>query len=169
MKTVITSKSLDSFIGKIIVEQFQDYAKLKKLSDEDTVLYFGFPKFHGYEDVTPSPDLILLSKQHGILAIRFYQHQEIAAAQLNFELIEDELEELHSLIFSKLYESKHLRLRKKRNQSLKFELGVYAFAGLPEIPEDNEDMMFNCFENIVSYLEGEAIVRRQLAWPIGVN
>ena len=82
-------------------------------------LYFGFPKFVGYEEESLEPDLLILSPKHGICIIRFTNED------LSSDQIEEITDELFSLIFSKLTESKILR---ERRGSIKIPLETYIFA-----------------------------------------
>ena len=54
MKTVITSTEFsESPLAKLVINHIQELANIRQYSDEDAVVYFGFPKFYGYEDVSP--------------------------------------------------------------------------------------------------------------------
>lgn len=85
----------------------------------NTSLYFGFPRFIGYEDNSIEPDLLILSQKHGICIIRF-THEELGSEEIN-----EITDELYSLIFSKLTESKILR---EKRGAIKIPLEAYIFA-----------------------------------------
>lgn len=87
---------------------------------EECSIYFGFPKFIGYEDDTLEPDLLILSPNHGILIIRF---THLALSQTKINEITDEL---YGLLFSKLNESKRLRAERGR---INIPLEAYIFSG----------------------------------------
>lgn len=149
MKTVITSNSLnENPIAKRVITFVQEKANEYGWSDNDAVLYFGFPRFYGYESVRESQDLLLLSKQQGILLIRFVDNLQ----DISPDAAEDELDEFHSLIFSKLYESKLLRLKKKRSQQLKFNLEPYYYYEHGVVSEDLTELVLSDFADIDSQL-----------------
>lgn len=114
METVITSKLFESLpLAKLVVEHLK--ANSEELGLDQAIVYFGFPKFYGYEsDVMKTSDLVILSEQHGILALRFSQFDNTTSS----DQIDEEWDEFRSLIFSNLYESKLLRNKKKRTQEL---------------------------------------------------
>lgn len=161
MKTVITSSEYTSsaFIKRVIAH-FNSIATQHDYLDTDAVVYFGFPKFHGYEEVSVSPDLLFLSRYHGILILKMYDNH----VGVDSEIIEDELEEVHSLLFSKLYESKPLRYRKKRVQRLKFPLEVFGFTEIKELGEDFKEVLLNCNEDIDHELK-----KMMLETPLSVD
>lgn len=145
MKTVITSNSLtENLPAKRVINHIQELAQKKSWTDEDAVLYFGFPRFYGYEEIQLSQDLLLLSREYGILLIRFVDD----LSDMGEAIIEDDLEEFHSLIFSKLYESKLLRIKKKRSQQLKFNLEAYFYYDDQDIGDQFEDLILNNFADI---------------------
>jgi superfamily I DNA and RNA helicase len=150
MKTVITSSEHINAFVKRVLGYFNEMASKNSYSDTDAVVYFGFPKFHGYEDVSISPDLLFLSRYHGILILKLYDNH----SDIDSEVIEDELEEVHSLLFSKLYESKPLRYRKKRVQNLKFPLEVFGFTDIKDLGEGFKEILLNCNEDINQELSG---------------
>jgi len=71
METVITSKHFESEpLAKLVVGHLK--ANSKALGLGQAIVYFGFPKFYGYEsDVAKTSDLVILSEVHGVLALRF--------------------------------------------------------------------------------------------------
>lgn len=154
MKTVITSSSLSQNLpAKRVINHIQEMAQRKSWTDEDAVLYFGFPRFYGYEEIQLSQDLLLLSKEYGILLIRFVND----ISDMDEDIIEDDLEEFHSLIFSKLYESKLLRIKKKRSQQLKFNLEAYFYYDDQDIGDKFEELILNNFADIDEQLEEMAL------------
>jgi len=86
--------------------------------EDTTSLYFGFPKFIGYEEESFEPDLLILSPKHGICIIRF-TNEILSSTQ-----IEETTNELYSLMFGKLNESKILR---EGRATLKIPLEAYIF------------------------------------------
>ena len=141
MKKIIASNIISQYPEvDFIIQQLDDNSDDYHLLD-DAILYFGFPKFSGYEEDGVEPDLLLLSPLHGILVIRFYKKS------LSEQEIEDITEELYSLLFSKLNESK--KLRKKRGEIIiPIETYVYFQDG-----ETNSDYIVNSIESIKEKLE----------------
>lgn len=127
-----------------IIQQLSDNSLNYNFSDE-TSLYFGFPKFVGYEENGIEPDLLILSPLHGILVIRFYKNDA------SEEKIEEVTEELYSLLFSKLSESKRLRVTRRE---IKIPIEAYVY-----IENSSIDSEF-----IVSSVEaiGEKLDRQKL-------
>jgi superfamily I DNA and RNA helicase len=150
MKTVITSSSLsENPQAKRVIQHFQSIATNNSWLDEDAVLYFGFPRFCGYEEVKLSNDLLFLSKQHGILLLRFIDNVH----EMELNEVEDDLDEFHSLVFSKLYESKLLRVKQKRSQKLKFNLEAYFYHEQEIVEDDLRELILNNFACIDEQLD----------------
>ncbi|MCG9665815.1 ATP-binding domain-containing protein [Vibrio mediterranei] len=145
MQTVITSKRFeDERLAKLVVETLYDQSA--NLNLEDAVLYFGFPKFYGYESETlKASDLILLSKRHGVLALRFTHVDKNSDA----EDMEDEWDQFRSLIFSNLYDSRVLRRKKKRSQELCIPFDAYFYVDSDvEICGDDEDLFISSIDSL---------------------
>jgi len=144
MRTVITSKTLErNHLARMVVDFFVEAAKKYDWGDNDAVLYYGFPKFHGYEDHTPCPDLLFLSKRHGMLALRLVDENCEDGDEL-----ENALDEIHSLIFTKLFESRLLRSGKRRSKEIKLPLEAYAFWNNDVVGESFQDILLTCNDDI---------------------
>lgn len=87
--------------------------------DDESSIYFGFPKFVGYEEENLEPDLLILSKSHGVFVIRFTNQI------FSQKIMEDIVDELYGLLFSKLNESKRLRLSRGK---IKIPLESYIYS-----------------------------------------
>ena len=97
MRTVITSKTFErNHLARQVIDFFVEAAKRFNWGEEDAVLYYGFPKFHGYEEYTPCPEILFLSKNHGMLALKIVNEGDS-------DDLEADLDEIHSLIFTKLF------------------------------------------------------------------
>lgn len=117
--------------------------------DTDTSIYFGFPKFIGYEEINLEPDLLILSKSHGIFVIRFTK--EI----LSKGKIEEISEELFSLLFSKLNESKRLRLTRGQ---IKIPIGAYIYSDKSNV---ESEYLINSIEVLAEKLN-EQIISKEI-------
>ena len=107
MEQVISSALFEKFPeAKMIIDEL--VSKEAELKLTDSVLYFGFPKFYGYEEVDNVPDLLLLSKSHGLFVLRFDNESPLKF----LSLVENQIDDLYSLIFSRLNESRALRARR---------------------------------------------------------
>ncbi|OEE76717.1 DEAD/DEAH box helicase [Vibrio genomosp. F6] len=145
MQTVITSNKFeDERLAKLVVEALREQST--RLNLDDSVLYFGFPKFYGYEsDSIKSSDLILLSKNHGVLALRFSKVDQNTDA----EDMEEEWDEFRSLIFTNLYDSKMLRKKKKRAQELCIPFDAFFYIDSENsICEDDEDLFISSVDDL---------------------
>jgi len=159
METVITSKHFESIpLAKLVVEHLK--ANSDALGLEKAIVYFGFPKFYGYEsDVIKTSDLIILSELHGILALRFSKFDNTISSNK----IDEEWDEFRSLIFSNLYESKLLRTKKKRAQELIIGFDAYFYAESIENHGCDTDLFLTSVSELVDTLN---IMRGDLAEPL---
>ena len=138
MRTVITSKTFErNHLARQVIDFFVEAAKRFNWGEEDAVLYYGFPKFHGYEEYTPCPEILFLSKNHGMLALKIVNEGDS-------DDLEADLDEIHSLIFTKLFESRVLRSGKRRTKEIRLPLEVFGF------DEDDTfgDVILTCAEDI---------------------
>ena len=138
MNKVIASNVLNEYpIASSIINELVDNPIAYNLTDQST-LYFGFPKFVGYEEGTEEPDLVILSPRHGVLILRFTLENN-----LTVDSVEEISDELFGLIFSKLNESKILR---KKRKELQLPVETYVFS-----ENDNNiksEYLCNSFEDI---------------------
>jgi hypothetical protein len=65
---ITTDRILSDPVGRWLVNHLQSNAE--PLGIDDGALYYDFPTYSDYETVAHKPDALLLSPQHGILAIR---------------------------------------------------------------------------------------------------
>ena len=147
MQTVVTSKKFeDELLAKFIVENLDERQNSLGLEDDLAVLYFGFPKFYGYEDIqSSSADLILLSKHHGVLALRFPKINQDSDA----EDMEDEWDEFRSLIFTNLYDSKLLRSKNKRSQELNIPFDAFYYIDSSyEVEGEYSELFLSSFDEL---------------------
>jgi superfamily I DNA and RNA helicase len=71
-------------------------------------LYYDFPTYADYESVTHKPDALLLSKRHGIVAIRFVTSNDAGSLD-KLEEIDESLGQFCSILIGRLLKSRQLR------------------------------------------------------------
>ncbi|MCH4303316.1 MULTISPECIES: DEAD/DEAH box helicase [Enterobacter cloacae complex] len=159
METVITSKHFESVpLAKLVVGHLK--SNCEALGLEKAIVYFGFPKFYGYEsDVMKTSDLVILSEQHGILALRF----SIFNNSTSSNKIDLEWDEFRSLIFSNLYESRLLRAKKKRTQELTIGFDAYFYAESIEDLDCDSDLFITSITELTDTLN---IMKEDLSEPL---
>ncbi|ELH6326194.1 hypothetical protein Q9X92_000621, partial [Vibrio cholerae] len=159
METVITSKHFESVpLAKLVVDHLKANSEALRL--EQAIVYFGFPKFYGYEsDLMKTSDLVILSQQHGVLALRFSEFDGTVSSGK----IDEEWDEYRSLIFSNLYESKLLRTKKKRTQELSIGFDAFFYTESIAGLDCDEDLFITSITELTDTL---AIMREELGAPI---
>lgn len=143
MHKVIASNIINSFPEANSIIEFLISNSDEYNLDDNSFIYFGFPKFIGYEEESLEPDLLLLSPKHGILVIRF------SKVVLSEKEVEDNTEELYSLLFSKLNES---RLLRQGRGNIKINLETYIY-----MPSNNKniDYVVTCVDDIINKLKNQ--------------
>ncbi len=82
-----------------------------QLSLTESNLYFDFPIFKDFDGDILISQLLVVSKTHGILSISFDSSKSIMELKIREGLL-NEIEQLHSIIFSRLLRNKNLRKSK---------------------------------------------------------
>lgn len=148
MRKIIASSMINQYPEvDFIIQQLSDNSLNYNFSDE-TSLYFGFPKFVGYEENGIEPDLLILSPLHGILVIRFYKNDA------SEEKIEEVTEELYSLLFSKLSESKRLRVTRRE---IKIPIEAYVYIENSSI---DSEFIVSSVEAIGEKLDQQSLMKK---------
>lgn len=111
-----------------------------KLTDSN--LYYDFPIFKDFDGDILISQLLVVSKNHGILAISFDNSENIDILKKQENLISD-IEQLHSIIFSRLLRNKNLRQSKT---ALIFPITSFIFNS--NLQEDNEIDEIPCISNL---------------------
>ena len=79
MKKIIASNLLNNYpAASAIIEELTQNSETYGLTDTAT-LYFGFPRFVGYEEETQEPNLLILSPNHGIFVLRFVNESDLSS------------------------------------------------------------------------------------------
>lgn len=113
-----------------------------KLTDSN--LYYDFPIFKDFDGDILISQLLVVSKNHGILAISFDNSDNIDILKGQENLITD-IEQLHSIIFSRLLRNKSLRQSKTE---LIFPITSFIFNS--NLQEDSEIEEIPCISNFGS-------------------
>lgn len=156
MKKIIASNVLNKYpsASSIISELTTNISKYD--FTVDSTLYFGFPKFVGYEEDVEEPDLLILSPNHGVFILRFTDE-----VGLDTDKIEDMCDELFGLLFSKLNESKLLR---KKRQELQVPIDTYIY--LENAQDIDSEYICSSLEEIADKLEQQ---KKELTLPLNDN
>ena len=156
----------------------------KKLSLEDAIVHHNFPLYLDYESSITRPDILVVSKNYGILIFNCIESSKRKTHISNNEILID-IEQIYSSIYSKLLKNKNLR---KNPQQLSVPLKplLYCFGegcdfkhindewdDLVVIEEDSElitsfkdikidvELEENVFKVILSILEGSQTIRKR--------
>src|SRR5258708_2211946 len=109
LDVVITSDRLrQDPSGREFVEYLQTEGD--RLGLGRAVLYYDFPTYSDYETVSHKPDALLLSQEHGIVAIRFVDGndpQQVGTERLL--PIDESLGQFCSILIGRLLKSRVLR------------------------------------------------------------
>lgn len=111
---LVTSERLqDDPLGRDLIESLKNSGT--PLVDYESALYYDFPIYSDYEGVDHKPDILILTKNCGILAIKLISsvQSEREATQSLF-MMDDSLNQFCSILIGRLLKSKILR--KNRSQ-----------------------------------------------------
>jgi superfamily I DNA and RNA helicase len=146
MEKVVVSPRLKTDPMALQILQYLD-ANAQKLGLGSSVLYYGFPLFRDFEDALFQPSLLLIDANKGVVAIRI--------VGLQFEMVSEDrhLSELHSIIYSKLLQSRRLR---RTRTALKMELTsvLYLPPGSDTTQVDSENAIVSSIEGLEGELRG---------------
>lgn len=140
LEKVVSSVRLRSDpIARQLIDHFAGSAE--SLGLRDSVLYYDFPLFRDYEEALFQPTLLLLDKNRGIVSIR------VVGTAFDITHEDSKLNELHSILFSKLLNSR--RLRSSRS-SLRIELNsvLYLPPGTNAEGIDSENILVSSTEGL---------------------
>lgn len=95
-------------IGRDFIDHVRGAAP--RLNLNDAALYYDFPTYSDYETVVHKPDALLLSRHHGIIALRFVNGQEQGQISLSaLAPIDESLGQFCSILIGRLLKSRTLR------------------------------------------------------------
>lgn len=110
----------------------------------ESSLYYDFPIFKDFDGDILISQLLVVSKNHGILSISFDNSETISNLSKRATLLDD-IEQLHSIIFSRLLRNKNLR---KSKTELIFPITSFIFNS--NLQEDFEFDDIPCISNFGS-------------------
>lgn len=111
-----------------------------ELSESDAIMYYGFPIFKDYEDISIRSNILVLSKTKGILLIQSSNTNDLSRDDEN-------LTQLFNLIDAALKKSKLLR-KGKREISIPINSLIFSFDA-----SDTENDVSNSYEELIDYIE----------------
>src|SRR4051794_15253542 len=118
----------DRISGDPVGRDFIDYCQREsaRLGFDKGALYYDFPTYADYETIAHKPDALIISRIHGILAVRFVADADasMAANSMVFEVIDESLAQFCSILIGRLLKSRHLR---KGLSSLRFHVTPVLF------------------------------------------
>lgn len=115
-----------------------------KLNLTESNLYYDFPIFKDFDGDILISQLLIVSKSHGIFAVTFDNSGDLTTLRKKETLIA-EIEQLHSIIFSRLLRNKNLR---KSKTELIFPISSFIFNS--NLNEDVEVEDVPCISNLSS-------------------
>lgn len=101
---VTTNRIANDPTGRLFIDHLKKQASALGL--DDAALYYDFPTYADYETIAHKPDALLVSRVHGIVAIRFIKNDESDADLSNFD---ESLTQFCSILIGRLLKSKPLR------------------------------------------------------------
>ncbi|WP_321781668.1 DEAD/DEAH box helicase [Burkholderia pyrrocinia] len=114
-----------------LARDFLNYidANAARLGLEESALYYDFPTYSDYETVTYKPDILLVTRNHGMLALRFVtEGQAVRMAEYERSKIDEFLGQFCSLLIGRLLKSRTLRADRSR---LAFDVTPIIFCDSP--------------------------------------
>lgn len=145
--------------GREFIRHVEEMAN--RLGLEDAALYYDFPTYSDYETVTHKPDVLILTKSKGIIAVRFVSEQQLNGWSEDFKLeVDESLGQLCSILLGRLLKSRTLR---KNRSNLCMDITPVIFcdsARAAQAFDDAESELvssFESFEELLKGLEGEDI------------
>lgn len=143
-----------AYKGKGEISSFIDYLSTHEnnLSLIDSNLYYDFPVFKDFDGDLLISQILILSRQHGIVIVTF-DNGTILPANDDFYT---NLEQLHSVIFSRLLRNKSLR---KTKTELIFPINSFVFnTSLSKDIEHNDVFFISNFKSLDEFLSSIRIL-----------
>ncbi len=140
--------------------------KAQQLGFDDAVLYYDFPTYADYDTVTHKPDALLVSRRHGVLAVRFAASLLAGRGVLPLPTLDESLGQFCSILIGRLLKSRPLR---QDRSSLSFAVTpvilldqAAAGAGVDQI-ESQLCTSFEAFDTFVDTLANPPIAPEAFA------
>jgi superfamily I DNA and RNA helicase len=94
--------------GRGFIQYVQQH--IKDLDMEKSALYYDFPTYADYETISHKPDILIASKDHGVIAIRFISDETLFNGRSpDIADIDDSLGQFCSILIGRFLKSKILR------------------------------------------------------------
>ena len=151
LEVILTTDRYDRDVaGRELLDALQTPALSAVLAN--AVFYYDFPTYGDYDAQIHTPSALLLTPNHGVLAIRALSSIEAASGnQGNIGDVEEEISQFCSILIGRLLKSRQLR---KGVASLKFEVSPLIYApGLSAAMELPGDLTFPVLTSVASLLE----------------
>src|SRR3954447_4444722 len=85
-------------------------SRARALGLDDGALYYDFPTYSDYETVAHKPDALLVSRRHGLLAVRFVNGADATqASAAMLAAVDESLAQFCSILIGRLLKSRSLR------------------------------------------------------------
>lgn len=88
--------------------------KQAELGLQNAVLYYDFPAYVDYETATSRPDVLILSPNHGFIAVRFIDASLFQRSDESIHEIDASLGDFSSNLYSRLLRSRELRVSRTK-------------------------------------------------------
>lgn len=108
------------------------------LSLQNAVFYYDYPSYANYDAISHKPDILILSQQHGIVAIAFAKERNLlTGGSESISEINNSLDQFSSLLFGRLLKSPGL---KQSRNALKYEITPVLFGVDLQIQDNEQDL-----------------------------
>jgi superfamily I DNA and RNA helicase len=132
METVVASARLKSDPdSNVLIRRLKD--RQVDFAISEAVIYYDFPTFRDYEDDSFRPDVMVLSKNHGVIAFKLILQEDLDQGDEHVQAIDENLTQFNSLLFSRMVKSKTLRAGKRE---LIFPIETVAYAPNERVQSD---------------------------------
>lgn len=158
-KLISNKRYLSDPVARALVESLD--RKENELSLSNAVFYYDFPSFRDYEDDACRPNALILSPNHGVLALNFCDAESAKKENGKALVLADEgLTQFFSILFGRLIKSRLLR-RGRNELAFPFNAILYS-PGLSDTLVSSaksriENTLCNAFEGLAQRLKDSRI------------
>jgi len=142
-KLISTKRYLSDPIARSLLEAFD--TRSSEMSLSEAVFYYDFPSFRDYEDDTCRPNALVLSPNHGIIALNFCDSENTKGGGGAVVTADETLSQFFSILFGRLIKSKLLR-RGRNELAFAFNAVIYS----PGLTEPLKNSLQSRVENTIS-------------------
>ncbi len=112
---ITTSRITQDPVARDFIEYLKDHEQNANL--QNAIVYYDFPAYSDYETVAHKPDVLIISKNHGVFAVRLYSENKNLQKYDWIDEIDESLGQFCSIFIGRLLKS---RLLKSSLSTLKF-------------------------------------------------